>query len=68
MMPPRGNHWVPVVFEWRYGLYGSLALGLLGIVFAARFGGRLDDIDVRELAREPAPELSPDTSEERTIH
>lgn len=68
MMPPRGHRYVPVVYEWREGLYATLVLGVVGVFFAARFGGRLDDIDVREFAKEAEQDLSPDTSEERTIH
>jgi hypothetical protein len=68
LMPPRGRPYVPVVFEWRYGVYATLVLGALGVFFGARFGGRLDDIDAGELAPEPAPDLSPDASNERTIH
>jgi hypothetical protein len=68
MMPPRGHRYVPVVFEWREGLYATLALGVLGVFFAVRFGGRRDDIDVQEFAKERERELSPDASEERTIH
>lgn len=68
MRPPHGSRYVPVVYEWGYGLYATLALGLVGVLLAARFGGRLDDIDVRELVTEASPGLSPDESVERTLH
>jgi len=66
--PPRGGRYVPVSYDWAYGLWLSLGIGVVGVIVAARFGGRLDDIDSRELAPEPAPELSPDQSAERTLH
>jgi hypothetical protein len=66
--PPHGNRYLPVDFEWGWGLYASLVLGVLGVALAARFGGRIDDIDVTELAPDPAPHLSPDASHERTLH
>ena len=66
--PPHGNRYIPVEFEWGWGLYASLGLGILGVLFAARFGGRIDDIDVSELAPEPAPSLSPDAHPDRTLH
>jgi hypothetical protein len=68
LWPPHGNRLVPLRYEWGPGIYATLALGVLGVVLGARFGGRLDDIDVRELAPDPAPDLSPDHSDERTLH
>ncbi len=37
---------VPVRFEWGWGLYATLALGLIAVIAAVRFGGRIDDIKV----------------------
>jgi hypothetical protein len=68
VFPPHGNRFVPLAFEWGWGLYASLALGILGVVLGARFGGRIDDIDASELVKEAAPDLSPDRSQERTLH
>jgi hypothetical protein len=65
--PPRGNHYYPIDFDWGPGLYATAVIGFLGVIFAARFGGRIDDIDTRDLP-EPAPELSPDQSVDRTLH
>jgi len=66
--PPHASRYLPLSFEWGWGLFATLALGVLGAVLGARFGGRLDDIDARELAPEPVAELSPDTSDERILH
>ncbi len=66
--PPHGGRFVPISFDWGWGLYGTLVLGVAGVALAAGFGGRVDDIDARELIPAPAPELSPDESEERTLH
>jgi hypothetical protein len=66
--PPHGNRYVPIAYEWGPGLYASAVLGVLGVFFGARFGGRLDDIDVRELAEGPSPDLSPEHSPDRTLH
>lgn len=66
--PPHGSRYRVLEFEWGYGLYLTFALGLVGILLGARFGGRLDDIGVKELAPEPSPDLSPDQDETRTLH
>lgn len=66
--PPHGNRFVPVDYDWGYGIYASLVLGILGVLFAARFGGRIDDIDLSELSPQRGADLSPDASPERTIH
>ena len=68
LFPPHGNRFRVLEFEWGYGLYLTLALGIVGIILGARFGGRVDDIDTRELAPEPEPDLSPDHDDSRTIH
>ena len=68
LRPPHGNRFVPISFEWGYGIYATLALGVLGVALGARFGGRVDDIDVREVAPKSLADLSPDESEERTLH
>jgi len=68
LRPPHGSRFVTLSFDWGVGLYATLALGVVGVVIAARFGGRVDDIDARELLPAPLAELSPDESEERTLH
>jgi hypothetical protein len=68
LRPPHGSRFVPVSFDWGWGLYATLALGIVGVVCGARFGGRIDDIDARELLPAPLADLSPDESEERTLH
>lgn len=68
LFPPHGGRYVPLDFDWGWGLYASLVLGVLGVAVAARFGGRLDDIDAQELEKGPGPELSPDESTDRTLH
>jgi hypothetical protein len=67
-MPPHGNRFRVLDFDWGYGLYLTFALGIVGVLLGARFGGRLDDIDIRELDPEPSPDLSPDQDDRRTIH
>jgi len=68
LRPPHGNRLVTLSFEWGFGLYATLVLGLIGMVLGARFGGRVDDIDARELMPAALADLSPDESEERTLH
>jgi hypothetical protein len=41
----------PVRFEWTYGIYASGLLAITALLAAALFGGRLDDIPVKESAR-----------------
>jgi hypothetical protein len=45
LMPPHTRH-VPIRFDWGWGLYATLALGLIATIAAVRFGGRIDDIKV----------------------
>ena len=68
LRPPHGSRFVPLSFDWGWGLYATLALGIIGVVCGARFGGRVDDIDVRVLVPPPLAGLSPEESDERTLH
>jgi len=68
LRPPHGNRLVTLSYEWGFGLYATLVLGLVGVVLGARFGGRVDDIDARELLPPPLADLSPEESDERTLH
>lgn len=43
LLPPRRGI-APLELEFRYGLFVSAAISLLGIVVAARFGGSLDNL------------------------
>jgi hypothetical protein len=45
LMPPHARY-VPIRFEWGWGLYATLVLGLVATFAAVRFGGRIDDIKV----------------------
>jgi len=45
LMPPH-TRYVPIRFEWGWGLYATLILGLVATIAAVRFGGRIDDIKV----------------------
>jgi hypothetical protein len=68
LRPPHGSRFVPLSFDWGWGLYATLALGIVGMICGARFGGRVDDIDARELLPAKLADLSPDESEERMLH
>jgi hypothetical protein len=41
---PQSSRLMPVRFEWSYGLWMTLALGVSALVFAVRFGGSNVDI------------------------
>lgn len=44
-LPPHANSpYLYVDFSWAWGLYASGVISLLGTLFAARLGGRLDDL------------------------
>ena len=45
LMPPH-TRYVPIRFDWAWGLYATLILGLVATFAAVRFGGRIDDIKV----------------------
>jgi hypothetical protein len=46
--PPHGGHGVPLRFSWEWGLYTTLGLSVVALGFALFFGGRVDDIHVRQ--------------------
>ncbi len=46
MLPPQGRRYVPIRFEWGWGLYATWAIGVAALLVAIRFGGRIDDIKV----------------------
>lgn len=68
MYPPRGSRYVPVSFDWGFGLHATLLLGILGVLVAVRFGGRTDEIRAEELEPELDAALSRHESNERTLH
>jgi hypothetical protein len=41
---PQSSRLLPVRFEWSYGLWITLALGIAALVFAVRFGGSRVDV------------------------
>lgn len=41
---PQSSRLLPVRFEWMYGLWVTLGLGLAALVFAVRFGGSAVDV------------------------
>lgn len=43
-LPPTSSRFVPVDFSWGWGLYLSAIIAALGVIFAARFGGKLDNL------------------------
>jgi hypothetical protein len=45
LRPPH-TRYVPIRFEWGWGLYATMVLGLVATFAAVRFGGRIDDIKV----------------------
>ncbi len=45
LRPPHARY-VPVRFDWGWGIYSTFLLGLVGTVAGMRFGGRLEDITV----------------------
>jgi hypothetical protein len=44
--PPHARHYLPILFDWGWGIYATWLLGLIAVVAAVRFGGRVDDIKV----------------------
>ena len=44
-LPPSTSGRIPVAFHWGWGLWVSAASSALGALFAARFGGSLDDLE-----------------------
>ena len=42
--PPHSR--VPIRFSWGWGLHATVALAVLAVVSAVRFGGRVDDIRI----------------------
>lgn len=62
VLPPRGNRLVPVEFEYGWGLFASLAIGLAAMFFGATFGGKLPK---PQTSPQPLPKRAADGS---TLH
>jgi hypothetical protein len=45
LMPPHARY-VPIRFDWGWGIYATWILSLVATIAAVRFGGRIDDIKV----------------------
>jgi len=45
LSPPHARY-VPIRFEWGWGIYATWMLGFIATVTSIRFGGRIDDIKV----------------------
>jgi hypothetical protein len=43
-LPPQSRRLIPIDYSWAWGLYASAAISALGVLFAARLGGRVDDL------------------------
>jgi hypothetical protein len=71
LMPPRRGM-TPLELHFRYGLFVSGVISLVGMVVAARFGGSLDNLPKFLLdAREPPDEAHPtedESSAGQTLH
>ncbi len=65
-IPPRAQHHMPLEFAWRWGLFASLALSVLGVLGALRLGGKLANLPriVTDIAS-PDPT---ETSSGETLH
>jgi hypothetical protein len=44
LRPPHARY--PIRFEWGWGFYATMIMGLIATFAAVRFGGRIDDIKV----------------------
>ena len=71
LMPPRRGP-TPLELHFRYGLYLSGAISLVGMAVAARFGGSLDNLpkfllDTRETP-EQAGSVTSESSAGQTLH
>ncbi len=51
VMSPNRSRELTIIYEWSWGLYASLALSVLGVLVAARFGGALPPLTINVPAR-----------------
>jgi hypothetical protein len=66
-LPPHGRGYVSYEYSWGVGLYASAIISALGIFFATRFGGRLDDLPAAPW-KDPQGVEQIETSEGETLH
>jgi hypothetical protein len=66
-LPPGSSRYRPVSFEWGWGLYASGIVSVLGVIAAARFGGRLDDLPAMPW-RDGEGRRRTESSENQTLH
>lgn len=66
-LPPRSSRFVPVDFSWGWGLYLSGIIATLGVIFAARFGGKLSDMPALPWERHDATPHA-GSSDGHTLH
>jgi hypothetical protein len=57
LVPPRARY-VPIRFEWAWGLYATWIVGAVAVATSIRFGGKVDGGSLPDLP----------TGEERTLH
>jgi hypothetical protein len=56
LRPPHARY-VPVRFDWGWGIFATLVLGVVGTAISVRFGGRVDDITVSRGSSGTLPRL-----------
>jgi hypothetical protein len=66
LLPPHSRQHVPVEIAWRWGLYTSALLSLLGAFAAMRFGGSLRDLP--SVVRDAKSSDPDETSHGETLH
>ncbi len=65
--PSSSSRYVTFNFSWDWGLYASGIISAIGVVVAARFGGRLDDIPALPWQDKQA-RVHQETSDGETLH
>jgi hypothetical protein len=66
-LPPSSSRFVTVDFSWGWGLYLSGIIATLGVIAAARFGGKLDDLPALPWEKSEDT-VHTDTSAGHTLH
>jgi hypothetical protein len=66
-LPPRGSRYLSFEFHWGWGIYASGLVSLLALYFAARFGGRIDDLPAAPW-KDARGRLRADSSHGETLH